>query len=436
MKCREAFICHYQIKSMHKGECAMTMPYHTPSGDLSKELVKKGQDFFLKNYKPREMILDRGVGARVWDLDGNEYIDFSTGIAVNSLGHQDPDLLAALDVQSRKLWHTSNVFFTEPAIHLAEALVDAVPFAKRAYFCNSGTEASEAAIKLVRKFAHDAGKPADAREIITFAGSFHGRTYAAMTATAQPKYQEPFQPLPAGFVYCDTFNDLEAVKALITDKTQAIMVEPIQGEGGVVPAKDGFLRGLRQLCDQHGLLLVYDEVQCGMGRTGKLFGYMWEEGAEPDILTSAKALGCGVPVGAVLVGEKLVETFQFGSHGSTFGGNPLMCAVALAAFKKISRPEIMAHATAQAAKLVEGLEVLREETKLFTQVRGRGLMIGVELVPDWHGKANEIAALVRGYGLLILVAGPNVLRILPPLTITDEELNEGLKRLRQGLAAL
>ena len=414
----------------------MTMPYQTPANAASKELVKKGQDFFLKNYKPREMILDRGQGARVWDLDGNDYIDFSTGIAVNSLGHQDPDLLAALDAQSRKLWHTSNVFYTEPAIRLAEALVEAVPFAVRAYFCNSGTEASEAAIKLVRKYAHDLGKPADAREIITFAGSFHGRTYAAMTATAQPKYQEPFQPLPAGFVYCDKFNDIDAVKALITEKTQAIMVEPIQGEGGVVPVKAGFLKALRDLCDAHGLLLVYDEVQCGMGRTGKLFGYMWEEGAEPDILTSAKALGCGVPVGAVLVGEKLAETFQFGSHGSTFGGNPLMCAVALAAFHKISRPDIMAHAMAQAEKLVEGLEALREETKLFSEIRGRGLMIGAELMPEWHGKANDIAALARGYGLLILVAGPNVLRILPPLTITDEELAEGMARLRKALSTL
>lgn len=414
----------------------MATPYQTPANDASKELVKKGQDFFLKNYKPREMIIDRGLGARIWDLDGNDYIDFSTGIAVNSLGHQDPDLLAALDAQSRKIWHTSNVFFTEPSIRLAEALVDAVPFATRAYFCNSGTEASEAAIKLVRKYAHDLGKPADAREIITFNGSFHGRTYAAMTATAQPKYQEPFQPLPAGFVYCDRFNDIDAVRALITDKTQAIMVEPIQGEGGIMPAKEGFLRALRELCDAHGLLLVYDEVQCGMGRTGKLFGYMWEEHAEPDILTSAKALGCGVPVGAVLVGKKLEETFQFGSHGSTFGGNPLMCAVALAAFKKISRPDIMAHAMAQATKFVEGLEILREETKLFSEIRGRGLMIGAELVPAWHNKANDIAAIARSYGVLILIAGPNVLRFLPPLTITDEELNEGLSRLRQALATL
>lgn len=411
-------------------------PYTTPANDISKELVKKGQDLFLKNYKPREMILDRGVGARVWDLDGNEYIDFSTGIAVNSLGHQDPDLLAALDAQSRKLWHTSNVFFTEPSIRLADALIQAVPFAERVYFCNSGTEASEAAIKLVRKYAYDLDKPVEAREIITFTGSFHGRTYAAMTATAQPKYQEPFAPLPAGFVYCDAFNDIEAVRALITDKTLAIMVEPIQGEGGIVPAKQGYLKALRQLCDERGLLLVYDEVQCGMGRTGKLFGYMWEEGSDPDILTTAKALGCGVPIGAVLVGKKLEETFQFGAHGSTFGGNPLMCAVALAAFTKINQPSLLQHVQAQADKLVEGLESLREETKLFTEIRGKGLMIGAELVPAWHGKANDLAAIIRSYGLLVLIAGPNVLRFLPPLNISDVDLQEGLGRLRTALKTL
>ncbi len=414
----------------------MQTPYYTPSNPKSCELVKKGQDLFLKNYKPREMIIDRGEGARVWDLDGNDYIDFSTGIAVNSLGHQDPDLLAALDKQSRKIWHTSNVFFTEPSIRLAEALIDAIPFAKRVYFSNSGTEASEAAIKLVRKYAHDSGRPADAREIITFAGSFHGRTYAAMTATAQPKYQEPFAPLPAGFVYCDKFNDLEAVKPLITDKTLAIMIEPIQGEGGIVPAKEGFLLGLRKLCDEHGLLLLFDEVQCGMGRTGKLFGFMHDVGVEPDVVTIAKALGCGVPIGAMLVGEKLVETFQFGSHGSTFGGNPLMCAVALAAFTKINTPEMMAHVQKQSSRFFEGLEVLREETKLFSEVRGRGLMIGAELVPQWHGKAGDVAEVARSYGVLVLIAGPNVLRFLPPLNIDDVSVDEGLARLRLALKSL
>lgn len=414
----------------------MTMPYHTPTKPESCELVKKGQDLFLKNYKPREMILDRGEGARVWDLDGNEYIDFSTGIAVNSLGHQDPDLLKALDAQSRKLWHTSNVFFSEPSIRLAQALVENVSFAKRVYFSNSGTEANEAAIKLVRKYAHDAGRAADAREIITFAGSFHGRTYAAMTATAQPKYQIPFAPLPAGFVYCDVFNDIDTVKALVTEKTLAIMVEPIQGEGGVMPAKAGFLKALRQLCDERGLVLIYDEVQCGMGRTGKLFGYQHEEGAEPDVMTIAKALGCGVPVGAMLVGAKLENTFEFGSHGSTFGGNPLMTAVALAAFTKINTPSLMAHVEKQAARLVEGLEVLREETKLFAEIRGRGLMVGAELVPEWHGKAGDVAERARQYGLLVLQAGPNVMRILPPLTIDDAALDEGLARLRLALQSL
>lgn len=399
---------------------------------LSAELVAKGQKYYVPNYKPREMILDRGLGATVWDLDGNDYIDLGAGIAVNSLGHQDPDLLEALDTQSRKLWHTSNVFFTEPPIRLVELLVASAPFATRAYLCNSGAEANEAAIKLVRKYAADRGRAPEQRNIVTFAGSFHGRTLATVTATAQPKYQQGFEPLPGGFRYCDKFNDEAAIESMMDDNVCAILVEPVQGEGGVVPAKPGFLKFLKSLCEKYGALLVLDEIQAGMGRTGTLFAHE-VDGVVPDIVTLAKALGCGLPIGAMLVGEKAAETFQFGSHGSTFGGNPVMAAVAYAALSKLRRPEILAAAISKGEWLRAQLAAIHKELTIFTEVRGRGLMIGAELVPDLAGQANAIADLARLEGVLVLVAGPNVLRFVPPITITQEEFEQGLFRLRNAL---
>lgn len=387
----------------------------------------------MPNYKPREMILDHGKGARLWDLDGKEYIDLAAGIAVSSLGHQDPDLLAALTEQAHKLWHTSNVFFTEPPIRLAEALVEAAGFAERVYFCNSGAEANEAAIKLVRKYAADRGKPPEARNIITFTGSFHGRTLAAVTATAQPKYQQGYEPLPGGFIYCDGFNDEAAIEALVDENTAAILVEPVQGEGGVMPAKPGFLKHLRALCDKVGALLVLDEIQAGMGRTGTLFAYTQDE-VEPDIVTLAKALGCGLPIGAMLVGKKAAETFQFGSHGSTFGGNPVMAAVALAAVNKLKSEAVQRNTAERAVQLRTRLAAINDRLAMFKEVRGRGLMVGAELLTPWAGNANALSDMAREYGVLVLVAGPNVLRFLPPLTITEAEMTAGLDRLEQALA--
>lgn len=412
-----------------------TLPPSTHNlGALSQELVAKGQRYYTPNYKPREMILDRGKGARVWDLDGTDYVDLAAGIAVSSLGHQDPDLLAALHEQSGKLWHTSNVFFTEPPIRLAEALVTSSGFAERVYLCNSGAEANEAAIKLVRKYAADRGKPPESRNIITFVGSFHGRTLATVTATAQPKYQHGFEPLPGGFVYCEHFNDEAAIEALVDEHVCAIMVEPVQGEGGVMPAKAGYMQHLRRLCDKVGALLVVDEIQAGMGRTGSLFAYTQDE-VVPDIVTLAKALGGGLPIGAMLVGGKAAETFQFGSHGSTFGGNPVMAAVALAALTKLSRQDVMANVAERGKQLRARLSVMNDSLGMFKEVRGRGLMIGAELLAPWAGNANAMADMARRFGVLVLVAGPNVLRFLPPLTITDEELGSGLERLEAALAA-
>lgn len=421
---------HMQILRMTKNT---QYPLSTPSGADSQTLIDKGIAYWSENYKPRSMILDHGKGARVWDMDGNDYVDLGAGIAVCSLGHQDPDLLAALDEQSRKIWHTSNIFYTKPPIELAEALVKSAPFAKRVYFCNSGGEAIEASIKIIRKWATGKGRDPEHREIITFKGSFHGRTMGAVTATAQPKYHEGFEPMPGGFVYCDKFNDLEALEALITDKTAAIMLEPVQGEGGIVPATIEFMKGVRTLCDKHDLLYVVDEIQCGIGRTGMLYGYSYGSTIQPDIMTLAKALGGGVPIGAALLGEKVEHTLQVGSHGSTYGGNPVMCAVALAALKKINTADMMAYVQERSEQAFKRLNAMNDKLGIFTEIRGRGLMIGAELIAEHHGKAGAISEAARSFGVLSLVAGPNVVRLLPPLTITEEELDDGLDRLEKAI---
>ncbi|MET0581930.1 MAG: acetylornithine transaminase [Pseudoxanthomonas sp.] len=397
------------------------------------DLLAAGQHYYLPIYRPREVILERGQGARVWDRDGNEYIDLSAGIAVCGLGHNDPDLVAALTEQAGKLWHTSNVFYSEPPLRLAEELVSASRFASRVFLCNSGAEANEAAIKLIRRWATAQGRAPDRRVIVTFRGSFHGRTMATVTATAQPKYQEGYEPLPGGFRYVD-FNDLAQLEnAMAADDVAAVLVEPIQGEGGVMPAGEGFLRGVRALCDRHGALLALDEIQCGMGRTGTLFAH-WQEGIVPDIVTLAKALGGGFPIGAMLAGPRVAETMQFGAHGTTFGGNPLAAAVARVALRKLSSPEIAANVARQSDALRAGLSALDEEFGLFAEIRGRGLMLGAVLKPEYAGRAGEILDHAASHGLLMLQAGPDVLRFVPALNVSDEEIAQGLLRLRNALS--
>ena len=395
----------------------------------SADLIAIGKRCYVPVYRPRDVVLDHGRGSRVWDRDGREYVDFGAGIAVNALGHAAPELVAALTTQAGKLWHTSNVFWSEPPLRLAQALVEAGGFAQRVFLCNSGAEANEAAIKLARKWAAAQGRPAERRGILTFRGSFHGRTLAAVTATAQPKYQEGYEPLPPGFVYAD-FNDLAAAEAaMATGTICAVLVEPVQGEGGVMPATDSFLRGLRRLCDQYDALLMLDEIQCGMGRTGRLFacdGY----GVRPDVVTLAKALGGGFPIGAMLVGERAAETLQFGAHGTTFGGNPLAASVALAALQCLSSQELLANVEVQAQALRVGLASLDAEFDLFSEIRGLGLMLGAVLKPAYAGRASEILDLAAAQGLLLLQAGPDVLRFVPALNISDADLGDGLKRLR------
>ncbi|WP_425478265.1 acetylornithine transaminase [Frateuria defendens] len=395
-------------------------------------LIDLGKRYWLPVYKPREVVLERGEGARIWDTEGRDYIDFGAGIAVNALGHRDPDLVAALVGQANKLWHSSNVFYTEPPLRLAEELVKASGFAERVFFCNSGAEANEAAIKLVRKWAAAQGRLPEKRVIVTFRGSFHGRTLAAVTATAQPKYQEGYEPLPGGFRYLD-FNDAGALEAAFAaGDIAAVMLEPVQGEGGVLPAAPGFIKRVRELCDAHGALLVLDEIQCGMGRTGTLFAYV-QDHVKPDIVTLAKALGCGFPIGAMLAGPKVAEVMQFGAHGTTFGGNPMAAAVARVALRKLSSPEVLLNVERQANDLRAGLARLNEELGLFAELRGRGLMLGAVLAEPYKGKAGAILDHAAAHGLLLLQAGPDVLRFVPPLTLGDADLAEGLARLRAAL---
>ncbi len=403
------------------------MPAH------DSHLIDLAKRYWLSVYQPRELVLDHGKGARVWDTQGRDYIDFGAGIAVNALGHQDPDLLAALTTQAQKLWHASNVFYTEPPLRLAEELVNASGFAERVFLCNSGAEANEAAIKLVRKWAAAQGRPPERRVIVTFRGSFHGRTLATVTATAQPKYQEGYEPLPGGFRYLD-FNDAPALEAAFAaGDIAAVMLEPVQGEGGVLPAAPGFIARVRELCDAHDALLVLDEIQCGMGRTGTLFAHVQDQ-VQPDIVTLAKALGCGFPIGAMLAGSKVAQVMQYGAHGTTFGGNPMAAAVARVALAKLASPAVLANVQRQAQALRDGLAAINRELDLFAEVRGRGLMIGAVLAGRCKGKAGSVLDHAAAHGLLLLQAGPDVLRFVPPLTISDTELAEGLARLHAALS--
>ena len=398
----------------------------------SAHLLGLGRDYYLPVYRPRQLILEHGRGSRLWDSEGREYVDFGGGIAVCGLGHCDPDLTAALVEQAGKLWHTSNVFYSEPPVRLAQELVAASRFAERVFLCNSGAEANEAAIKLVRRWAAANDRDASRRIIGTFRGSFHGRTLAAVTATAQPKYQEGYEPLPGGFRYVD-FNDIAQLQAaMVSGDVAAVMLEPVQGEGGVMPAAPGFLHEVRALCDRHGALLVLDEIQCGMGRSGALFAH-WQDEVVPDIVTLAKALGGGFPIGAMLAGPKVAEVMQFGAHGTTFGGNPLAAAVARVSLRKLASDEIAANVDRQAQAIRDGLDAINREFDLFDEVRGRGLMLGAVLKPAYAGRAGEILDHAAGNGLLLLQAGPDVLRFVPALNVSDEDVSEGLLRLRSAL---
>jgi acetylornithine/N-succinyldiaminopimelate aminotransferase len=376
----------------------------------------------LPVYAPAQFVPVKGKGSRVWDQQGKEYIDFSGGIAVTALGHCHPALVAALKQQGETLWHTSNVFTNEPALRLATKLINAT-FANRVFFANSGAEANEAAFKLARHYAIVRHSPYKTK-IIAFNNGFHGRTLFTVSVGGQAKYSDGFGPKPADIVHVP-FNDLAAVKAVMDDHTCAVVIEPIQGEGGVTPADPAFLKGVRELCDQHQALLVFDEVQSGMGRSGQLFTYM-RYGITPDILTTAKALGGGFPISAMLTTEEIASVMQVGTHGTTYGGNPLACAVAEAALDVINTPEVLSGIEQRRGVFLEFLQAIGEKYQLFREIRGMGLLIGAQLQPNYQGKARDFLSAAAARGVMLLNAGPDVIRFAPSLVIDFKDIEEGM----------
>lgn len=388
--------------------------------------------YMVPNYAPQQTIPVRGEGSRLWDQLGREYVDFAGGIAVNSLGHCHPVLVEALTRQANTLWHLSNVYTNEPAIALARCLVERT-FADKAYLCSSGGEANEAALKLARRWAHDHHGEHKHR-IVSFSQSFHGRTLFTVSVGGQPKYAQGFGPVPGGIVHGE-YNDLDSVRNLIDDDTCAVMVEPMQGEGGIIPATPEFLQGLRDLCDAFDALLIFDEVQTGAGRTGSLYAYQ-QYGVTPDILTSAKSLGGGFPVGAMLTTDRIAPALAIGTHGSTYGGNPLASAVALAAVEFIDTPEVLEGVKRRHGLFREHLEAINHKHGVFREIRGMGLLIGAEMAPDYQGRAKDILPLAIEEGLMALIAGPDVLRLAPSLVIPEADIDEGMARLERAVARL
>lgn len=387
-------------------------------------------DVMVPNYAPSKIIPVKGEGSRVWDQNGTEFIDFAGGIAVNCLGHCHPALVTALKTQADKLWHLSNVMTNEPALLLAQALVDAT-FAEKVYFANSGAEANEAALKLARRYAKDKyGEQKN--QIISFKQGFHGRTFFTVTVGGQSAYSDGFGPKPEAIVHGE-FNNLDSVKALINADTCAVMVEPVQGEGGVMPATAEFIKGVRELCDANNALLIFDEVQTGVGRTGELYAYMGY-GVTPDILTTAKALGGGFPIGAMLTTTDIARHLVVGTHGSTYGGNPLACAVALAAVNTVNTPAVLAGVKAKAQLFQDGLKKINDKYHVFSEVRSAGLLIGAVLNSDYAGKARDFMLAAADQGLMALVAGTSVVRFAPSLIIPDADITEGLARFEQAVA--
>lgn len=391
---------------------------------------KTYDEVMVPTYAPSSMVPVKALGLDLWDQNGKHYLDFTAGIAVTSLGHSHPAVVDALVAQAHTLWHCSNIYTNEPVLRLGRALTQAT-FADRAFFCNSGAEANEAAFKLARKHAH--GKfGAHKTRIVSCLDSFHGRTLFTVTVGGQPKYTEGFAPLPQSIDHI-RFNDIEAARAAIGDDVCAVVVEPVQGEGGVTPARLDYLQALRELCDATGALLIFDEVQCGMGRTGSLFAYM-AYGVTPDILTSAKALGNGYPVGAMLTTDAIAASFAPGSHGTTYGGNPLAASVSLAVLETINTPAFLARVTQAAALLRAQLDALvHDYPHVFSLVRGKGLMLGLVMADAYRGRSKEISKIAEEQGLMVLIAGMDVLRFVPALVVTDAQIEEAGKILRRSV---
>ena len=387
-------------------------------------------DVMVPNYNPAEMIPVRGVGSKIWDQNDKEYIDFAGGIAVNVLGHCHPELVSVLKEQGEKLWHLSNVYTNEPALRLAKKLTDAT-FADMVYFANSGAEVNEAALKLARRWALDHYGP-EKDQIIAFNQGFHGRTFFTVTVGGQAAYSDGFGPKPGAITHT-TYNDLAALEAIISDKTCAIMMEPLQGEGGIIVPDPEFVKGVRALCNKHNALLIFDEVQSGVGRTGDLFAYMGLD-VVPDILTSAKSLGGGIPIGAMLTTKEIGSHLKVGTHGSTYGGNPLACAIAEKALDIINDPSILAGVKAKEALFREHLTRINDKYQVFSEVRGKGMLLGCAMNEKYQGRARDFMVAATEKGTMCLIAGINVVRFAPSLVIPDEDIIEGLRRFEEGIA--
>jgi acetylornithine/N-succinyldiaminopimelate aminotransferase len=402
----------------------------SPSSTLTdRELYDR---VMTPNYAPMSMIPERGEGVRLWDTDGKEYMDFAAGIAVSALGHAHPELCKVLAEQAGKFWHVSNLLTNKPAIDLANRLCS-LTFSERVFFANSGAEANEAALKLARRYALDhygQGKT----EIISFNNSFHGRTFFTVCVGGQEKYSDGFGPKPGDITHLP-FNDVEALKSAVSDRTCAIIFEPVQGEGGVHPATEEFVCTARELCDRYSACLIFDEVQIGMGRSGHLFTYQ-KLGITPDILTSAKGLGGGFPIGAMLTTEAIADSLKIGTHGSTFGGNPMACAVACKVLEIVSDPDLLSAVESKSTLLKSELEKLNQKYDLFTQVRGDGLLLGCELSEKWKDRARDILTQCTEEGLLILMAGANVLRLAPPLIIGEKDIVAGVAVMGRAIEGL
>lgn len=382
----------------------------------TQDLKDNAAKYLMQTYTRQPISIVRGNGAKVYDMEGREYLDFVGGIAVNLLGHGHPDLVHAIQQQAAQLIHVSNLYYTEPQVTLAKTLVEH-SFADRAFFCNSGAEANEAAIKLARRYAHM--KYGESRfEIITMKNSFHGRTLAMITATGQDKVQKGFEPLMPGFSYAP-FNDMAAIEAMAGERTAGIMLEPVQGEGGVHVAGREYLARLREFCTTHDILLIFDEVQTGMGRTGTLFAYE-QLGVAPDIMTLAKGLGGGVPIGACLAKESVAAAFSAGAHASTFGGSPLACAAAVAVCRTLLEGQVLDRVKPMGDYLANALTECKARHHVVRDVRGIGLLQGMELDID----AKTVVAEALSRGVLINAAGERVLRFVPPLVITTQEIDQ------------
>lgn len=392
----------------------------------SREYIERAENAVLHTYNRFPVVFDHGEGVYLYDLEGKKYLDFGAGIAVFSLGYGNQRYNEALKNQIDKLLHTSNLYYNVPMTEAAEKLLKASGLSK-VFFTNSGTEAIEGAIKAARKYAWLKDKSTD-HEIVAMKHSFHGRSMGALSVTGNSHYQEPFKPLIGGIKFAD-FNDLESVKAQITEKTCAIILETVQGEGGIYPAEKSFLEGIRKLCDERDILLILDEIQCGMGRTGTMFAYE-AYGVKPDIMTSAKALGCGVPVGAFVLNEKVAEnSLAPGDHGTTYGGNPFACAAVSKVFDLFEEQHILEHVQKVTPYLEEKLDSLVEKYDFLTQRRGKGLMQGLVVA----GKpVGEIVGKALENGLVVISAGSDVLRFVPPLIITKEQIDEMVEKLEQS----